>query len=136
MAVSPDSARRSPPIRPDSANPSARDGRYSNPADPAKPAKLIRPDCAVLIYLVLSGNSWRKVIRLLPVNACAPNPRRKRGLRAHASASLTSLTAPSTLLRSVTSALSVISPTCCRRTRFVSEDRSRKVEELSPSVQL
>src|SRR5437660_5448984 len=73
-------------------------------------------------------------MRLLPVNTCAPTPSRNSGLRDQASASRTSLIAPSTLLRSVAETVSVGPPTTCLRTRLVSEERSRNVEELSPSV--
>ena len=102
------------------------------PTEPAKPAKLMRPVCEVLMYAALSGKSWAKVIRLLPANTCAPNPMRNTELPDQANANRTSLIAPSTLLRSVTSTVSVIDPTTCRLTRLVSEERSRKVEELSP----
>src|ERR1700680_470990 len=84
--------------------------------------------------LVLSGKSCEKVIRLLPENACAPTPIRNTGLVDQATANLRSSIAPSTLFRSVSVTVSVGDPTICCRWRFVSEERSRKVEELSPNV--
>src|ERR1700730_1686971 len=94
----------------------------------------MRPACAELMNLALSGKSCEKVIRLLPENTCAPTPIRNTGLVDHATASLRSSIAPSTLFRSVRETVSVGAPTTCVRWRFVSEERSRKVEELSPSV--
>src|SRR6266699_203743 len=94
----------------------------------------MRPDCAVLMNSALSGKSCENVMRLLPANTCAPTPIRNTELVDHASASLTSLIAPSTLFRSVRVTVSVGAPTFPVRLRFVSEDRSRKVDELSPSV--
>src|SRR5437870_4413623 len=95
----------------------------------------MRPFCEVLMYLALSGKSREKLMRLLPLKTCAPTPIRKTGLVDHASASLTSLIAPRTLFRSVRVTVSVGGPTTCTRWRLVSSERSRKVEELSPSVQ-
>src|SRR6266550_1779971 len=86
------------------------------------------------MYLALSGKSWERVRRLLPANTCKPAPIRKTGLLDHASASLTSLIAPSTLFCSVRVTVSVAAPTICVRLRLVSDERSRKVEELSPSA--
>src|SRR5438876_12312228 len=94
----------------------------------------MRPDCALLMYRALSGKSREKRMRLLPVKTCAPTPTRNTGLRDQASASRTSLIAPSTLLRSVRETVSVELPTTCLRTRLVSDERSRNVEELNPSV--
>src|SRR5438105_6876710 len=94
----------------------------------------MRPVCDVPMYFALSGNTWEKVMRLLPARTCAPKPMRKAGLLDQASASRTSLIAPRTLLFSVSVTVSVVAPTVCSRCRLVSSDRSRKVEELRPSV--
>src|SRR6185437_15371224 len=90
--------------------------------------------CDVLMYLELSGKSCENVIRLLPVKTWPPTPMRKTGLFEKASASLTSLIAPRTLFSSVSVTVSVVPPTTCWRWRLVSSDRSRKVDELRPSV--
>src|SRR2546423_544458 len=95
----------------------------------------MRPDCAVLMYFELSGNSWEKLMRLLPLKTCPPMPMRNTGLVDHASASLTSLIAPRIRLRSVNVTVSVGVPTTAWRRRLVSSERSRKVEELKPRVQ-
>src|SRR6266446_1272229 len=94
----------------------------------------MRPDCAVLMNSALSGKSCENVTRLLPANTCATSHIRNAGLVDHSSASLTSLISPSTLFLSVTVTVSVGAPTTPVRLRFVSEERSRKVDELSPSV--
>src|SRR5206468_2729930 len=96
----------------------------------------MRSFCEVLMYLALSGNSWENVIRLLPVKTCPPTPIRKTELLDQATARRTSSMPPRTLVRSVSVTVSVDAPTVCTRSRLVSRDRSRNVEELRPSVQL
>ena|SRR5205814_3996939 len=94
----------------------------------------MRSACEVLRYFELSGKICEKVIRLLPLNTWAPTPIRSVVVPDQASASLTSLIAPRTLSCSVRLTVSVVPPTTCGRTKLVSRERSRKVEELSASV--
>src|SRR5689334_15167592 len=91
--------------------------------------------CDVLMYFALAGKIWEYGMRFLPVKTCPPTPIRNIGLVDQAGASRASLIAPSTLLRSVSVTVSFVAPTVCTRSRLVSSERSRNVEELSPSVQ-
>src|SRR3954466_5193796 len=88
----------------------------------------------VLRNLELSGKTSEIETRLLPANTCPPTPIRNAGLRAQANAKRRSLIAPRTLFCSVTSVVSPGAPTASRLNTLVSYERSRKVEELRPSV--
>jgi hypothetical protein len=103
------------------------------PADAANPVKLSRAVWEVLMYFALSGKICDRVTRLLPLKTWKPPPSRTFGFPDHASANRTSLIAPSTFVSSVSLTLSV--PRSCLRTRLVSEERSRNVDELRPSAQ-
>src|SRR6185295_817947 len=95
----------------------------------------MRAVCDVLIKIAESGKICENVMPLLPAKTCAPTPTRTTGLLEYARASLTSLIAPSTLLRSTRVIVSFVVPTTCVRGRLVSCDRSRNVVEPSPRVQ-